>query len=625
MENTLFIWDSEHSQSISDGQVFLWQSYAENESGKSISIPRLVEENSVILKARYLAWVHDLGEANYNGKRVIDHLKLRPGFSFWWMTLFAEKCNYETSPQITNAIRFLAFDMFCRDNTFVSVHLTSDCRALAECFQNWCLEREIPFFWDIQPLKNSSFSIPRRVYHALPNAMQALVNLGRHIWTCRALQGVGVDEWKQSTGEITFFSYLAHLIPDNERLGSFRSRFWTTLPDELSKNGCKTNWLHIYCADSSHPTAGHAKVKIEKFNRVSRGDQVHTSLESFLSASVVFKTLKDWFSILSFAKSLEQTISSVDSEGVCLWPLYKKEWYSSIIGPSSIKRILDLNLFEIATQGLTRQRIGVYLYEQQAWELALIQSWKRERHGVLVGCQHATMLYWDLRYYHDPRNYLTLANNELPMPNLVAINGEDAMGKALDAGYPATNLIKVEALRYLYLEVSKGRKNVAGFKSTSALRLLVLGDYSEVITKRQMDLLIESLTSVSIEIVITVKPHPVHSFDPANYPNISLELTTEPLEKLLINFDVAYVSPATSAAVDAYCFGLPVITMLDPKTLNLNALRNCAGVFFVSTPIELSEAINVIKAGNNENFEVNDYFETDLELSRWKKLLLESY
>jgi hypothetical protein len=35
----------------------------------------LVEDNADVLKARYLAWIYDLGEKRVDGKRLVDRLE----------------------------------------------------------------------------------------------------------------------------------------------------------------------------------------------------------------------------------------------------------------------------------------------------------------------------------------------------------------------------------------------------------------------------------------------------------------------------------------------------------------------------------------------------------------------
>ena len=95
----------------------------------------------------------------------------------------------------------------------------------------------------------------------------------------------------------------------------------------------------------------------------------------------------------------------------------------------------------------------------------------------------------------------------------------------------------------------------------------------------------------------------------------------EPIAKLLAECDVAYTSAATSAAVDAYCAGVPIVSVLDPNTLNLSPLRGFDGVLFASTPEELAAALTSAATAPNTSGDQQEFFTLDPELPRWKKLL----
>ena len=209
------------------------------------------------------------------------------------------------------------------------------------------------------------------------------------------------------------------------------------------------------------------------------------------------------------------------------------------------------------------------------------------------------------------------------MPDILAVNGPAAMETAIENGYPECRLFEVEALRYLYLEDFRKEKEDFQIKKNDGLRLLVLGDYLESNTRNQMDLLVRTLVSFPIDIKIIVKPHPAYMIDWEDYPEIDIKVRSNPLRDLLGHCDLAYSSAVTSAAVDAYCFGVPVITALDSDALNLSPLRNCDDVYFVSEAIELSEALFAIASTGTSLRIKRDFFTLDPELPRWKELLLE--
>jgi len=138
-QTALLIWDAEGASPSGDWTVVLWRGFGDTASSGIISIPMRVEANADVLRKRYLAWIYELGEARIQGQRLVDHLELRPGFSYWWMTLFAEKCNYSKSTQIDDAIRLIAFDEWATGRSISRVVLASANQPLAECMRLWCV------------------------------------------------------------------------------------------------------------------------------------------------------------------------------------------------------------------------------------------------------------------------------------------------------------------------------------------------------------------------------------------------------------------------------------------------------------------------------------------------------
>ena len=156
------------------------------------------------------------------------------------------------------------------------------------------------------------------------------------------------------------------------------------------------------------------------------------------------------------------------------------------------------------------------------------------------------------------------------------------------------------------------------------LQLLVLGDYLLSDTQLQLNLLLRAVPSLPFGTVITVKPHPNCPIFPADYPDLSITVTMEPISKLLAECDVAYASAITSAAVDAFCAGIPIVSVLDPNTLNLSPLRGCEGVLFASTSEELVTALTFASTAPRALRAQQIFFTIDPQLPRWGKLLQDS-
>lgn len=154
----------------------------------------------------------------------------------------------------------------------------------------------------------------------------------------------------------------------------------------------------------------------------------------------------------------------------------------------------------------------------------------------------------------------------------------------------------------------------------SGLCILVMGDYLHTNTHLQMSLLAKAFPLLPPNTRVLVKPHPNCPIDPADYPELSMELAEKPLAELLPECNVAYSSATTSAAVDAYCALKPVVSVLDPQSLNLSPLRGREGVFFASTPQDLAAALVSVANIPESSFVRSDFFSHDPQLSGWKSI-----
>lgn len=622
INQTLLIWDDASSTPPAADGMVLWRSY--EVSSNATSIPRLVEGNAERLRARYLAWVHDLGEMPVRGARVVDHLELRPGFSYWWMTQLAEKCNYAKSPQIDDAIRFMAFEEWAQGQHITGVELATANYALAECMRIWCAKKVISFTLRVLQAPTAQSSWRKRIYGVLPHALQALVWLAHYLLVRWPLRGVGMKEWRSTPGRVTMVSYLFNLVPAATAQRRFESRYWGPLPDVLQKDACATNWLHIYMKDALLPTSKCAAKLLRAWNKNGKGLQQHVVLDTFLGPAVVLRTLRDWGRLMHVAIRLKKGLPAQQHPESQLWPLLAEDWSKSIFGVTALNNLLFLNLLEAALVRLPQQDRGVYLQENQGWEFGLIHAWTTAGHGRLIGCPHSTVRFWDLRYFFDPRNYRRDGKNDLPLPHQVACNGP-AIRKALEsAGYPLRDLVDAEALRYLQLKVPDAGKWVATASLRGRLRVLVLGDYLSVNTRRQMCLLEQAAPLLAGNVTWVVKPHPACPIHAEDYPGIAMQVSMQPISELIGACDVAYSSAVTSGAVDAYCGGIPTVVVLDPNTLNFSPLRGCAGVLFASTPAELAVALTSAGARPRDAVGSAEFFTLDSQLPRWTALLQNS-
>lgn len=612
----VLVWDGEGVPPEGTWKIALWRDFGA--PGSTVySVPKHLEERAEELRARFLAWVHDLGETLVGGKRLVDHLVLRPGFSFWWMTLLAEKSNALNSLQIISVLKLMALEDLLGTEWRGRLILVSGDVTLARTFGLWCCNASMEFEWRRTPPQVARLPLALRLYRALPYPMQAFVALLRYLTLRWPLRGAGPKRLQESAAQATICSYLFNVDQAAAESGHLASDYWAPLHAAIQQESAAANWLLLFIAHDFVPTARQGRRLIDRFNEHGGGMQVHAALDGALGLRAVMGAVRDYFAVASAALRLRKVRGGFRParSNINLWPLFEYDWRSSLLGSSAILNCVALNLFERTLRALPRQRLGVYLQENYGWEMAFTYCWKSAGHGLLVGAPHSTVRFWDLRYFFDPRSYRRTGNNDLPLADLVALNGPAAMNRYLHGGYPADQLVEVEALRYLHLASPLTVEKVA----SDSLRVLVLGDYLRATTQQQMKWLESAAALLPPGTRYVVKPHPACPIDQAEYPELKMSLTGLSIDKLLADCDVAYTSNMTSAAVDAYSAGVPVVSVLDPDKFNLSPLRGMAGVSFVTSFGELAQAL-ARERGVGAN-RTGDYFCLDRRIPRWRRLL----
>jgi surface carbohydrate biosynthesis protein (TIGR04326 family) len=293
----------------------------------------------------------------------------------------------------------------------------------------------------------------------------------------------------------------------------------------------------------------------------------------------------------------------------------------SIYGINALDNLLKLHLFKAAFNGLLKQNTGIYLQENQGWEVALNYNWKESGHNRLIAFPHSTVRFWDLRYYYDYRLIRNKILNNLPFPDLIACNGEVIKKNLIDGGYNAEDLVEAESLRYLDLLKINHDSEFKSSRYKENINLLVLGDYSYKNTVFQLALLENAFPKIQRELTIRFKPHPACPINIAQYSNLNMKLVTEPLYEILDWADVTFSSETTSAAVDSFISGKEVLIALNFKALNFSPLKDFKNVYFLSTSNSLADHLNSFSFNNPVDKSRNEFFYLDEEIPKWKKLL----
>lgn len=614
----LKIWDSIDPPINEEGTlVYTWDGYLEY--GNIHSLFKYLDANDDSIRKAYLSWIFELGETKIFDKKIVEHFAFKDGFSYWWMTLFVEKSPW-TQPSIMQALRVFALEKIITELNPTSIELTSSNKNLITVLKGLCQKKQIKMSFSKPNIKKKVTVNFKTIFKKTPLIFQSLFTIIRYFYERWPLKKICNESFITDTESIFICSYFYNLEANNLRNGNFYSKQWGILPDLFKKKGLSENWLQIYYPINEVPNVQKANEIIKKFNQNSGKNGNHVFTDSFLSLSIFFKVIVKYFvQVYRTARliTVKDAFIPKDVE-FSLWPLMKKDWYQTMIGPLAINNLVSLELFDVALSSISPQKKGLYLYENLSWETAFIHSWKKHGHGKLIGVAHATIRYWDLRYFYDPRALNHNSEFTLPHPERVALNGKVAVESFLKAGYNKEKIIEAEALRYLNIVVKKG-KQINNVKSDSPLKILILGDYIPYGTISMLKIIEKSIAKISNLVEFSIKPHPNYPVKREDFPSMELSVVNDQLHTILHTYDIAISSNMTSASVDACLAGLPVIILLENSELNFSPLRGNPNVYFVVDEQGIENAINDIM--KNENIAISNFFFLDSELPRWASIL----
>jgi hypothetical protein len=268
--------------------------------------------------------------------------------------------------------------------------------------------------------------------------------------------------------------------------------------------------------------------------------------------------------------------------------------------------------------------LGIYIQENQPWEIALLHAWRSNGHGEIIGTPHTTIRFWDLRYFYDAKTFQNKEKNALLIPDKVALNGPAALG-AYDTGLgPVDRLIEVEALRFIHTKQpeSSGKtiNQIYLAKKTKPV-LLVATDLLDANTIIQLELVAKAVRFRQNDLKIVIRPHPASDFSSAKYPDWQKLVDRTDLTLLLERIDVIFCSNASSIAVDGYLAGKTILTMLNGKAFNFSPLRGLRSSINVTSPEELRAGLFATALNNMDKR--NKYLCFSNDLQKWKTLLSE--
>ncbi len=617
----LVLWDSDDAIEVGRNKLVLWRAFSEEASTQVYSLPELVESDAIRLKSKYLKWIKELSISGGVKGRLLDRMEIRPGFSYWWMTLLAEKSSGK-SPCIYDVVRLFALDDLCKKLLPKKIVINTSSKILLEIIKNWCNSAGIEFEIYSNINKSSLRPSDRSNLGFYTEIVKSAVRICLYYARRSSLKKI-IKNRSINSSDITVVDYLAHLTMESIQDGQYSSNYWTRMVDVVRTSKLKVNWFHHYYEHKEINSPKKAEQLLKNFNKYKEETEFHACIDSGLSWGVLRRVIKDYLKLLG----ITWTLSCIRDEfrptntHLNLWPLYRNDWFNSMVGSTAVWNCYTLNLLEVLFTNLTQQRLGIYLQENQGWEAALIHVWKAKGHGKLVGVPHATVRFWDLRYSHDSCLFRKSFRNALPRPDLVAVNSNIAKSAYIQGGYPNSELIEVEALRYLYINNMKVRRTESQDEnSLEELRILILGDINPSVNYLLVKTVSDAAKILVRKASFYVRAHPACPVDLASVAEIDLKEADASLIESFNKCNVVVTGGGTSAAVDAYCSGLKVIQVLLPQQFNMCPLRGLPGVDYVRNAQSLKQKIDQFVLSSYTDRIA--YFNLDDQILKWKNLLI---
>jgi surface carbohydrate biosynthesis protein (TIGR04326 family) len=609
-KSDVLIWDSEFPAPSNYQVVILWRQFADSGQEVScISLPEYIELHADRLHDRFLGFVHDLGNTQIKGKSVQDHLAVTPSMSYWWMTLFAST-RWNDSSRTTDAIKLLALEEILNSRSWVELELASEDLSIQHSIQRLCIANGKSFRSDPIPNQKSKRSGVIRKFSLVVSAHLVLIR--QILW----LVSVRPLRLTTESSQIMIFDYLMRFDVDQSRDGNFVSQYWNLLIEKFSKKRLRATWVHQFIESSATPSAKSAQQLLSKINK--KKETTHYLFESRLSLRIVIQTLKTyWRLVLSVPNSAAMSRAFVPSDSkLDLWPLFAHEWNQSLLGTTAMRHCILISTIQSSLATIPHCPLGMYLMENQPWEMALIDAWKANGHGQLIGVVNAPIRFWDLRHFVDRRSISKDGANRIrfrPTPDRIAVNSLISRTLLEKSGVSPEKIVDVEALMYQYLDRS------VESDEQRADDLLILGDFFTLPTNRLLNIVQESLLKEQHIGKVWFKPHP---FDSGPWPineSLGIVITNDLLPDIFKKCSIVIAASSSTSSLEAYCANKNVISILDPAIMNYSPLRNLSDAVFVSNSSKLSLELSKSHQRNTNRIDSLLHLNSDLKL--WTVLL----
>jgi surface carbohydrate biosynthesis protein (TIGR04326 family) len=603
-----------------------WAQYISERERKAgnISLPEMINEDASYWKPRYLSWLEAVGNSACGSTTVVDALLIRPGLSYWWMTVPGEN-PFSTTSIAYATLRLWGLTQIVEANQVEELRVVGADAEIEEILTLWCNRtgRRITIIAKEFTNKNESENknIRSRIEKRLPALVNGFLLLAlqyRYYFTAHRPQLPSETGREPS---VTMVDFLTNLDVEAAQEATYISNYWGPLTQILSQAETTVNWIHIEVTSAALPDVRLARAAIRGLNRGSSGSR-HVLLQDYLTLRVAFKASAQYVRLRRITKQVAAQISWVDIEsGLDVAPLIRSRLHSDFKGMGAARNALWLSLFGEVSPAQTPQGSCIYLMENQPWELALLQS-RMTHGGPNVGVAHVPVRTWDFRYALGSSAGRAENGRTLPKPSHFAVIDPKSETVMIANGLEPSAIVKIEALRFL--SRSSITAGAPGNRTDrfSSQRVLVFGEYDALMCGKQIQLLEEITALGKDSIDVTFRAHPGSVILQRSLPKRVSHSEALTAGEDLAECDVVLCSNVSYASLDASLRGIPILMLRDGRGFNGSSLIPGQSVTYVDDAADVIGALEEIESGAGPR-SVNQIYPMFLDsgLTKWRALL----
>ena len=551
---------------------------------KLIDIKNYIENNSDILKNKYLDFCKKIENIKLTNRSLYGHFEIANNHNLWEMSLIKEKSNLK-SDSIYKVIIFLAIEKIISENKINKIIFSNI--LIKEKVLDYFFKNKKIIYEHVNTLDGvrtpklflKNFFLVRLVFYFIFLLRKIFIELKS-------------NNFIDSNSNFTVFSYFAHFkkITNNLSFSQFGDL------NNMLKSKYALDTQYIFVPNKNNKSINSLPSIIKKNYSFLNGN-----LNFYNKLSIIYKFFFYSFKFFFIKKII---ISKLNNVHFCLFSLLSKDYEYSFCGPVLIDNLIWISVFENYLSKTKKKECGIFLLENQAWEKAMITSWKNYKHGEIIGYTPTSINYWHLYNFDcSTKNYTS--------PSKVLVSSDEGF-KLLKNQYRKKNIkiFKVESLWFNYLLKIKNIKN-----NQKKEFILILGDYLPENNYKIFEIILNSNINKSKAIFFKPHPHDMHKY---NIKNITI---TKKNNEHFFKLPVVVVSPGSTSAVLEYLyFGKKVYIYDDPDGLDLSPVKNLDYQFRFKS---VKDFHNILKVNFSKKTIVNNfknYYFLDKNLKKWKNI-----